>query len=493
MYIPSERSPRVSTCWRGHRPPPPEQFRPVWRNDSENIRIAEAWTAVITAQEALNERHAPFNLSWSIPGGDPMPMFIKNGQGCLFDDHVLIAGGIQWTGQFGPFNFTQQPCQADANPKCCGCNYLMSYGITTGKWNFLKQPPFFFRRTQGACDAERLYLVGGTGEQLSPGAPPFQKVVAFDWPSQSWVQLPDFPDFRWLATAATLQDSPGEGRWLVAGFGTVCLKGVSLDATPPHLAVSGAWPPSPPFSPPCTEDQDLSNLPGYRLQLGNASATWQQIAPFSGKPGSRIGLSSIGIGSDWYIFGGRVELPSQLDNAWTLASSAESPHGFGQAATNGAGGTLVHSDAYRYNVEMDTWTRLSDMPAPNDGGSTPIVIDRRWIILFGSSQQVTSRLGHSAGDNGPGSFSGTWHGWGDDVFCYDTQTDTWTRPGLMLYGVKTAAVVFNGSHAWLFGGEPTTALNGNTENVVQLARIDQLIKGDSRAHSQSSEVSGRGS
>jgi hypothetical protein len=36
---------------------------------------------VITAQEALNERHAPFNLSWSVAGGDPMPIFLKNGQG----------------------------------------------------------------------------------------------------------------------------------------------------------------------------------------------------------------------------------------------------------------------------------------------------------------------------------------------------------------------------------------------------------------------------
>ena len=34
---------------------------------------------------------------------------------------------------------------------------------------------------------------------------------------------------------------------------------------------------------------------------------------------------------------------------------AGGPHGFGQAATNGAGGTLVHSDVYRYSIPYYLW------------------------------------------------------------------------------------------------------------------------------------------
>ena len=34
---------------------------------------------------------------------------------------------------------------------------------------------------------------------------------------------------------------------------------------------------------------------------------------------------------------------------------AGGPHGFGQAATNGAGGTLVHSDVYRYSIPFYLW------------------------------------------------------------------------------------------------------------------------------------------
>ena len=42
-----------------------------------------------------------------------------------------------------------------------------------------------------------------------------------------------------------------------------------------------------------------------------------------------------------------------------------------------------------------------------------------------------------------------------------------------IQGVKTAGTAFNGSHLWMFGGEPTTGLNGNAENVVQLAHVSR--------------------
>ena len=81
-----------------------------------------------------------------------------------------------------------------------------------------------------------------------------------------------------------------------------------------------------------------------------------RLAPFIGSPGTRLGLSSVAIGPDWYVFGGRVELPPDLAPDWKTVGAVPSS-GFVQAATSGVGGTLVHSDAYRYNLVRNEWTR----------------------------------------------------------------------------------------------------------------------------------------
>ena len=56
------------------------------------------------------------------------------------------------------------------------------------------------------------------------------------------------------------------------------------------------------------------------------------------------------------MFGGRVELPPELAPDWETVGAVPSS-GFVQAATSGVGGTLVHSDAYRYNLVRNEWTR----------------------------------------------------------------------------------------------------------------------------------------
>ena len=91
---------------------------------------------------------------------------------------------------------------------------------------------------------------------------------------------------------------------------------------------------------------------------------------------------------------------------------------------------------------MALCSRLPDMPAPNDGGSTPVVVDGRYILVLGSSQQVTKRHGKSKGQAGTTDLSENWSGWGDDVFCLDTHTMEWTRPGLLLY-VRRVVVAFS--------------------------------------------------
>ena len=169
-----EPAAKVTTCWSGERPLPPTRFTAdEWREDDKNVAVAAAWSRLIVAQERLNGKPPPLQLSWTVANGAPMPIFQKSGQGCLFadNDEVVMAGGIQWVGQFGPYNTTEQPCQDGDRAAPGGCNYALSYNLRTGSWSFLTQPPFYFRRTQGACDASRLYLVGGAGAELKPGSP----------------------------------------------------------------------------------------------------------------------------------------------------------------------------------------------------------------------------------------------------------------------------------------------------------------------------------
>ena len=50
---------------------------------------------------------------------------------------------------------------------------------------------------------------------------------------------------------------------------------------------------------------------------------------------------------------------------------------------------------------------------------------------------------------------------GDQVLCFDTHTATWSRIGVLPYGLSTMQTVTNGTHIITFGGEPETHHHGS--------------------------------
>ena len=56
-------------------------------------------------------------------------------------------------------------------------------------------------------------------------------------------------------------------------------------------------------------------------------------------------------------------------------------------------------------------------------------------------------------------FARVWQG--DQVLCFDTHTATWSRVGVLPYGLSTMQTVTNGTHIITFGGEPETHHHGS--------------------------------
>ena len=62
-------------------------------------------------------------------------------------------------------------------------------------------------------------------------------------------------------------------------------------------------------------------------------------------------------------------------------------------------------------------------------------------------------------------------GYGDRILCYDVEKDNYSHVGVMPYGVATSHWVCDGERVYSFGGEPAHGYNMNTENVLQIGRI----------------------
>ena len=98
------------------------------------------------------------------------------------------------------------------------------------------------------------------------------------------------------------------------------------------------------------------------------------------------------------------------------------------------------------------------------GGAVPL--DNRLILLLGSADVRSYRVGKTRGSNDP-----FWSGYGDRVLCYDVGKDNYSSAGVMPYGVATASWVRVGRQLYGFGGAPTHGFNDNTENVLQIATL----------------------
>jgi hypothetical protein len=106
-----------------------------------------------------------------------------------------------------------------------------------------------------------------------------------------------------------------------------------------------------------------------------------------------------GLGRSWYQFGGQ-----SVDTNRTAAYNAITHVCDGVPGCSGSafphtisdGGLFLSRDAYRYDVDADAWTKIAMLPqAVVGGGQQAVAIDDRHLLLMGSSQQDSFRVGKS--------------------------------------------------------------------------------------------------
>ena len=176
------------------------------------------------------------------------------------------------------------------------------------------------------------------------------------------------------------------------------------------------------------------------------------------------------IGGSFYVFGGMAEITEMTPIFTDMLTKYRLP------ITDTSEGCAVFHTSYRYDVSNNSWTQLPSPPFPVVAGGT-VVLQERYIVLLGSEQRTTFRVGNTSkgvlptalGEPPASALSrwaapphqwrwaaDYWSGYGDQVLCYDTHTSKWSRIGVMPYGLGTLQSVTNGSHIYTFGGEPTT-------------------------------------
>jgi len=376
-----------------------------WRDDAANLaavgKINEAYDRMTFSREyegVLDD--CPVRLEWAI--GANLPMAWKGGVAGVIGDEVILTGGL-W-----------MPARA---------NLTIAHNTKTGKYRELPAPPVRPQYTQGACDGESLYVVGGRGA----GRRVFKlaRDAAKAW---TWTDMPPLPEAedagRWLATVGVV---PGKWLLLVSGHPT---------GTP-------------------SEKRDKPQLPDYRLRLDTNDARWERIAPYPG--GTRSLVMSATVRGKLYVFGGSLTDPIMRANHLELAKKYDL-----SAPYNGVPN---YRDAYRYDPKADTWTPIRRSPFPMLAGCA-VPLKDRYILLMGSADTRTFRVGKSKWGRHP-----FWVGYGDRILCYDVEQDNYSHVGIMPYGVATSNWVCDGKRVYGFGGEPVHGYNENTENVAQIGTI----------------------
>jgi hypothetical protein len=406
-----------------------------WRNDSLNIALVAAWNEYLALTPLSREYSGaisdapPVSLDWDV--GADMPIGWKNGVACRFGDQVVLTGGVYessavWLAKYDilpGFNLSTSPSTAPA----------LLYDIKRKTWTPIKSPPFVPGRTQGACSdtpgAEAMFVVSGgydkipcddtvkndtacqrvcchpgCGNQMGctvkvtchtqPGCRPIggnvtrlTRSAAGEW---NWAILPPLP-------AGAARDGGVAGlvddEWLVVTGGSNAEEGTETATS--HLNVGGLDPP------------DVSTaVPGYRLQLKReggvltAVGGWVKMAPHPSDYQTTHGVTLLVggvLGRSWYQFGGQSVDANRTAafNAIThvcdgVVGCSVFPH------TDSDGGLFLSRDAYRYDVDTDTWTKIAMLPqAVVGGGQQAVAIDDRHLLLMGSSQQDSFRVGKS--------------------------------------------------------------------------------------------------
>ena len=397
--------------WGGEQEP---ESKATWRDDATNLELVRK----------LNRAHRLMPFSWEFEGvvdepplelewtvGRDLPLAWKGGVACPIGDEIVLTGGLWMPGRL---------------------NRTLAYHPGKGTYRELPPPPIRPQYTQGACDDQALYAVGGRGSG--------SRVLKFSQDSSGswkWTDLPPLPP------------EEGEGRWVGA---------VGIDSGKWLILVGG--------SPTGTsyENRIRPQLADYRLRLDRSDAGWERTSPYPGGP--RGALHSAMLGGRLYVFGGSHTVPEMRSAHVELSKKygLRTPYN----------GVPNRRDSYSYDPQTDTWKSLRNLPFPVFGGHSVVARDR-YILLMGSADYPTFRVGKSKSNPGVeikgGASSSRWRGYGDRVLCYDVDRDEYSSLGVMPYGVATTPWVMVGSKVYGFGGEPAHGYNLNTETVLQIGTL----------------------
>jgi hypothetical protein len=376
-----------------------------WRNDPANLDatrlINDSYQRMPFSRECEGVLdNLPLCLDWEI--GPNTPVCWKGGVAGLIGDDIILVGGL-W-----------MPPRA---------NLAYAYNIPTRTYAEIPSPPVRPQYTQGACDGEAVYLVGGRGSGRAVYR--LAREPSGDWAYTELVPLPEAEgDGRWLASVGLI---PGKWLFLVAGHPT----GKPM------------------------EQRDTGALLDYRLRLDDPNAQWEPMAAYPG--GTRALVMAAAVEGRLYVFGGSQTEPTMRANFLEVHQK------YGLRVPYN--GVPNYRDAYRYAPEADAWEPIRSTPFPVLAGCA-VPLNRRFILLMGSADDRSYRVGKTQGRQDP-----FWTGYGDRILCYDILEDNYSHIGVMPYGVATSPWVCDGQRLYSFGGEPAHLYTENTENVLQIGTM----------------------
>ena len=152
-----------------------------WRDDATNLKVVRM----------LNRAHRLMPFSWEFEGtvdvpplelewtvGRDLPLAWKGGVACPIGKEIILTGGLWMPGRL---------------------NRTLAYHLEKGTYRELPPPPIRPQYTQGTCDEEALYVVGGRGSGSR-----VLKLSQDSSGSWEWTDLPPLPP------------EEGEGRWVGA-------------------------------------------------------------------------------------------------------------------------------------------------------------------------------------------------------------------------------------------------------------------------------------
>jgi N-acetylneuraminic acid mutarotase len=212
-------------------------------------------------------------------------------------------------------------------------NMTLAYDVESQTYETLPSPPERPAYSQGACDGENLYVVGGRSSKRN-----VYRLSRDETGNWMWSSLPPLPPGdeagRWLGSVGIVP-----GKWLLL-VGGIC-------GFPPGVGSAAGGP----------------KAPDWRLRLDKPDAQWEPMAEYpAGSKHLTIGAMA---GGKFYVFGGTP-------------------------------GMVVNRHAFCYDPETDTWSAIKELPLPRSGGSS-VVLDDRYILLMGSGRTDSIRYGGAAG------------------------------------------------------------------------------------------------